>query len=80
MLGYNQVSWDNLSGKAQQPWSSIKNWASLTQDERGAAYLLGYTQKTWDNLSEKEKQPDSYYKKWNELAECGEGENFSFNF
>ena len=37
MLGYTQVSWDNLSGQEQQPWSSIKSWASLTDNEKAAA-------------------------------------------
>ena len=77
-MGYTQASWDNLSGREQLPWSFIKPWLSLTEDEKGAAYLLGYTKITWDNRSGKEVQPDTFYKYWDELAKCGEGENLDF--
>ena len=41
ILGYTQVSWDNGSGKEQQPVSADKAWAALTQHERSAAMVLG---------------------------------------
>ena len=75
MLGYTQVSWDNLSGQEQQPWSSDKFWASLTDNEESAAVLLGYTQKAWDNESGSEQQPHSSFKSWRELTACGAGED-----
>ena len=75
MLGYTQVSWDNLSGEEQQPWSSIKSWASLTANEKAAAAVLGYTATTWDNDSGSEPQPASAFKSWAELTSCFDGEN-----
>ena len=73
VLGYTQVTWDNLSGEEQQPWSSIKTWASLTDDEKAAAAALGYTQITWD--SKTEPQPASAAKSWAELTTCSDGED-----
>ena len=72
MLGYEQVTWDNLSGEEQQPWSSIKSWASLTDNEKAAAVVLGYTATTWDNKSGSEANPASAAKHWAELTACGE--------
>ena len=72
MLGYTEVSWDNLSGEEVQPWSSLKSWAVLTENEKAAAVLLGYTEKSWDNDSGSEAQPASYNKFWSELTVCGE--------
>ena len=74
MLGYTQASWDNLSGQEQQPWSSIKSWASLTDIEKEGAAVLGYTDITWDNVSGSEAQPASANKGWAELSVCGDGE------
>ena len=76
-LGYTQASWDNLSGKEQQPWSTIKFWASLTANEKAAAVLLGYTQTNWDNDSRSEPQPASAAKSWSELTACADGEDLS---
>ena len=75
LLGYTQVSWDNLSGKEQQPWSSIKSWAALKSYEIAAAMLLGYTATTWDNESGSEVQPASADKSWGELTACGDGKD-----
>ena len=74
MLGYTEVSWNDLSGKEEQPWSSIKHWAALTDTEQKAAGLLGYTQKNWDNDSKQEPRPAAAFRFWAELAKCGEGE------
>ena len=48
ILGYTQVSWDNESGKEQQPSSAKKRWTQLTFQERAAAAVLGYTGSMWD--------------------------------
>ena len=72
ILGYTQVSWDNKSGKEQQPVSADKAWAALTQHERSAAMVLGYTRATWDNKSGSESQPASADKHWAELTACGD--------
>ena len=72
-LGYNQVSWDNLSGQEDQPSSAFKTWKLLTDNEKVAAGLLGYTQKTWDNDSGSEPQPGSITKTWAELSTCSDG-------
>ena len=78
-LGYTQVSWDNLSGKEQQPLSSIKSWVALVATEKRAAMLLGYNQRTWDNDSGSEPRPASAFKSWSELAACGDGEYNRFS-
>ena len=70
MLGHDQVSWDNDSGRERQPWSSIKSWAQLSANEKQAAELLGYTRKNWDNESGSERQPASASKTWAELTAC----------
>ena len=75
MLGYTQASWDNLSGKEQQPWSTIKYWASLTSIEKAAAALLGYTETNWDNDSGSEPRPSAAFRSWSELGACNDGEN-----
>ena len=72
ILGYTQVSWDNESGKEQQPVSALKAWAALTQHERSSAMVLGYTRATWDNKSGSELQPASANKHWAELTACGD--------
>jgi len=72
ILGYTQVSWDNESGKEQQPVSADKPWAALTQHERSAAMVLGYTRAMWDNKSGSESQPASADKHWAELTACGD--------
>ena len=78
-LGYTQASWDNLSGKEQQPWSVIKFWASLTANEKAAAAVLGYTQVSWDNASGSEPQPASAAKSWTELTACADGEGHIYS-
>ena len=77
MLGYNQVTWDNLSGQEQQPASALKYWASLTENEKAGAALLGYNQTTWDNESGSELQPASEDKFWLELTACEVGKDSS---
>ena len=72
MLGFTQISWDNISGKEKQPSPMAKSWTKLKHDERYAAVALGFTGDSWDNFSGKEKQPDAMAKKWAELATCGE--------
>ena len=69
MLGYTQSSWDNTD--EQQPASSEKYWAELSDNERAAAVVLGYNEDSWDNGG-RHDQPDSYYKYWSELTSCGE--------
>ena len=49
MLGYTQVSWDNLSGNEPQPASADKYWGELSSEEREAAAVLGYSQISWDD-------------------------------
>ena len=71
VLGYTQVSWDNLYGQELQPSSADKHWANLTTSEKAAANVLGYTEKIWDNKSGKEKQPASIDKYWHWLSACG---------
>ena len=73
-MGYTQVTWDNLSGREQQPWSSIKSWYALTASEKAAAAVLGYIQPMWDNRSGSERQPVSFYKHRDQLTACGDGE------
>ena len=75
VLGFTQVSWDNLSGKEQQPSSSSKSWAALTEAETAAAVLLGYSQTTWENDSGSEPRPASTSKSWSELTTCATGES-----
>ena len=74
-LGYMQLSWDDETGKEQQPWSIIKPWVSLTGNEKEAAVVLGYTSRSWDNDSGLEPQPASAFKTWAELTACPDGEN-----
>lgn len=73
VLGYGQVSWDNLSGEELQPWQAKMPWVSLNSVEKQAAVILGYTQLTWDD-KETEAQPDSFHKTWFKLTECGKSE------
>ena len=73
MLGYTQVSWDNLSGQEPQPWSGYKAWYELSLNEQAAVTLLGYTETTWDNESGSERQPASALKGWAELTMCTSG-------
>ena len=79
MLGYTQVSWDNLSGKEQQPLSYLKFWTSLSANEKAAAVMLGYTQVSWDNDSGLEPQPASAVKNWAELTACADGKDLSMS-
>ena len=72
VLGFTQVSWDDLSGQELQPSSVDKYWTNLTDSERAAAVVLGYTQTTWDNESGSEPQPASADKQWFQLISCGE--------
>ena len=72
-LGYNQVSWDNLSGKEEQPASEYKYWAELNDAEKAAAKVLGYNEKIWDNKSGSEPQPPSAAKGWAQLTTCDDG-------
>ena len=71
VLGYTQVSWDDLSGEEKQPVSSDKYWTGLTQHQQAAAIVLGYTKTTWDNMSGSEPQPASADKGWSGLTSCG---------
>ena len=57
VLGYSKLAWDDKSGQALQPWSSIKRWTFLTDTEKEAAMLLGYNERSWDNKSGLEAQP-----------------------
>ena len=70
VLGYTEVSWDDLSGKTRQPWIASKSWRAFTDNEKIAAGLLGYNQTTWDNDSGSEPQPASAYKFWADLTTC----------
>ena len=80
MLGFTQVSWDDLSGKEAQPWSMSKFWRELSVNEKSAAGLLGYTQTAWDNDSGSEPQPLSGVKRWAELTTCSDGEKSYCSF
>ena len=51
VLGFTQVSWDNLSGGEPQPKSWDKFWNELSVNEQAAIVLLGYNEKTWNNDS-----------------------------
>ena len=75
VLGYTQVTWDNLSGKERVPWSSIKSWAQLSDNEKEAATLLGYNERSWDNVSGSERPPASVDKGFAELTACSKDEN-----
>ena len=77
-MGYTETSWNKESEDALKPWSSIKDWADLTNNEQTAARVLGYTETSWDNLSGNEPQPVSYYKYWDELTKCGDGKDILF--
>ena len=77
LLGFTQVSWDDLSGQEPQPSSWSKYWDELSANEREAVRLLGYNQKVWDNDSGLEPQPIAFFKSWDELTKCGEGEDVS---
>ena len=73
VLGYDEVSWDNESGRERQPWQSKMIWASMTMPQRRAVMLLGFTQATWDGRADASVRPASYSKKWSELTTtCGE--------
>ena len=75
VLGFSQVTWDNLSGEEEQPWSSSKAWYELSTNQKAAALLLGYRQTTWDNESGSEPQPASAAKSWAELTTCVESKS-----
>ena len=70
VLGYTQVSWDNISGEEKQPSSTEKYWDELTEQERAAAITLGYTRPMWDK---DKKLPPAMEKHWAELTtSCGD--------
>ena len=70
ILGYTQVSWDNLSGREQQPSCMEKDWDELADMEREAATALGYTRKMWDKGK---KLPPAMKKDWLDLTStCGD--------
>ena len=69
ILGYTRVSWNNRSGKEQQPASAEKDWDALAHKEKLAAIVLGYTRKMWDKGK---KQPPAADKRWAELSTCGD--------
>ena len=71
VLGYSQLTLDNKSEEEQQPWSSIKYWASLTANEQAAASVLGYNAASWDAPPGSRAKPESTYKYWDELLACG---------
>ena len=72
VLGYTQVSWDNLSGEEKQPSLWKQDWIALMQHEQAAAIALGYTKTSWDDDSGSEAQPTSEDKYWSEFTSCGE--------
>ena len=74
-LGFTQLTWDNLSGKEQLPWTSIKHWESLTINEKIAASALGYNETIWDNWSKTHRPPATMSKDWAKLTACANGEN-----
>jgi len=63
-LGYNNVLWNNYSGKEKQPAVMDKDWSGLADNERAAAVALGYTAINWDN-----PKPASANKDWSELKD-----------
>ena len=70
VLGYTQLSWDNISGEEKQPLSMDKYWDELTELEQVAAFELGYTPKMWDKGK---KLPPAMEKHWAELTtSCGD--------
>ena len=72
VMGFNQVTWDNLSGNEVQPDSWSNNyWSELKRSERAAAVILGYNQITWDNDSGSEPHAFSNNKHWSQLTSCG---------
>jgi len=60
LLGYNQVSWDNESGKQTQPASASKQWSQLTATERSAATALGYPEQKWSKISQSKAKWSSF--------------------
>lgn len=70
-LGYTKLTWDNDSGFEQKPWSFIKSWSFLTNNEKDAAKILGFTKKSW----EKNRRPRIYEKKWDDMTSCSDGED-----
>ena len=75
MLGYDQVSWDNESGRERQPESSFRRWSELTYVEKAAAKVLGYRQKVWDDESGNVPQPASEDRTWAGLTTCTDGKD-----
>lgn len=68
LLGYTQVSWDNLSGEEKQPDSMDMDWEELSERERTALDVLGYTRKKWED----EEEPASMTKGWANLTSSGD--------
>ena len=80
VLGYTQASWDDLTGKVTQPFSSIKYWASLTANEKAAAGVMGYNQVNWDNSTHCPKyHTPKFCPRWAQLKSCPDGAD-SFYF
>ena len=75
VLGYTQVTWDDVTGRELQPPSSNTSWYDLTHKERLAAMVFGHTATSWDN--EKEPQPADWDLYWAEMASCGQ---YSFSW
>ena len=71
VLGYTEVSWNNFSGEELQPWSYIKSWVHLSENEKQAAVFLGYTEKSWDDYSGSEPKPPVHNTGWADLTVCG---------
>ena len=72
-LGFIKLTWDNKSGKEQQPASESKHWAELTtcdestcKDELAAAKALRYTHVAWDDV--KAAQPTSHNTSFHDLT------------
>merc|ERR1711937_1014140 len=61
LLGYTQVSCDNVNGKQNHPKSTSKPWTGLTATQRAAAMVLGYAEQKWSKISHSKA-------KWSSLA------------
>ena len=71
VLGFNEITWDDLSGDETKPDSWSKHWSELSRRERAAAAILGYKQASWDHESGHESTPLSLSKHWSQLTTCG---------
>ena len=68
VLGYDEASWENLSGEVRTPLQARLPWAQLIFVQKKAAKLLGYNKGTWSTGA----QTESSKKQWSELTTCGE--------